>query len=95
MKIKESPCAASCKAHESCSRKEDCTAWKDWLYEVWPIVTGRVKTEVPVDPNLEIVGIVRCQDCAHHEDAIVCWCNKHHRAVSEQDFCNYGERGRK
>ncbi len=57
-------------------------------------------SEIVQIPAADVVEVVRCKDCAHHDDCIcvVCeegetvFCKKMHRHVPKEFYCSYGER---
>lgn len=63
--------------------------------------------KVPVDALLEqikdtstadVVEVVRCKDCKHHEDflfdddKVLCWVHDEDIVVAKNGYCSYGER---
>lgn len=43
MLIKEIPCNTCNTDKGRCSATANCTKWREWFCEVWPIVTGKRK----------------------------------------------------
>ena len=49
-------------------------------------------------PNADVVEVVRCKDCEHHEtflfddSKVLCWVHDTDIVVSPTDYCSYGER---
>ena len=47
-------------------------------------------------PTADVVEVVRCKDCKHCVEDIICegvvYCNEHHKGMRENDYCSYGER---
>lgn len=53
-----------------------------------------VEREVKKAPTLTPPEIVYCQDCVHHEDGYVHWCNKwEHTCPDDSEFfCKFGRK---
>jgi hypothetical protein len=98
MLIKESPCNTCNTDKERCSATAQCTKWKAWFYDVWPIVTGKPQVE---EEKLEsnVVEVVRCKDCVYsckmvdaYGEMRLCHHKEVPRSVTDDQFCSYGER---
>lgn len=50
-------------------------------------------------PSTDVVEVVRCKDCKHHEELlnnndgnVICWVHDIDVIVDRNGYCNYGER---
>lgn len=62
------------------------------------IMLSDVKAEVYQEPSANVVEVVRCKDCKHHEElfnnndgSVLCWVHDIDVIVDRNGYCNYGE----
>lgn len=53
-------------------------------------------------PSANVVEVVRCKDCKHHEDflsddgdKVLCWVHDVDIVMAKNDYCSYGEKKEK
>ena len=62
-------------------------------------IYAKVIQQVKDMPTTDVVEVVRCKDCKHHEELlnnndgkVLCWVHGLDVVVDESGYCNYGER---
>lgn len=60
---------------------------------------GKRSLLIDTQPTADVVEVVRCKDCKHHEELlnnndgnVLCWVHGLDVIVDRNGYCNYGER---
>lgn len=81
-------------------REDAIKAFKRVLDEDFPYISEETPRErIAAIPSADVVEVIRCKDCKHHEDFlfsdndnVVCWVHDVDIVVAKNGYCNCGER---
>ena len=66
--------------------------------EVGRELEQRIKNDYISQPSADVVEVVRCKDCEHHEELlynndgkVLCWVHGLDVVVDRNGYCNYGK----
>ena len=73
--------------------------WKDQDYIKLSSQETKARIMLDAVPSADVVEVVRCKDCKHHEELlnnndgnVLCWVHGLDVIVDRNGYCNYGER---
>lgn len=79
------------------SSPDEMKVLNDFLYRCWQM--GWLDKYYERLPFADVVEVVRCKDCKHHEELlnnndgnVLCWVHGLDVIVDRNGYCNYGER---